>query len=225
MTIKFEVPGKERKRLVQTIAAWLGSNVKYNGAPSFSYEVERFTVDRDGGMTFEGRADDEVIERLLEHLYDEGFQFETPAAEPEEEETRLSIAVPYDTVSVGNLTKLLDAKGSLIKRALGASDIRLTMEDDRVVFDWFDRELTPDEVNAYMVFITALCRMSKELKRVNASEKDVENEKYSFRCFLLRLGFIGENYKGVRKTLLSRLSGSAAFKSGAKGGQEDAISE
>jgi len=112
-----------------------------------------------------------------EHLYDEGFQFETPAAEPEEEETRLSIAVPYDTVSVSNLTKLLDAKGSLIKRALGASDIRLTMEDDRVVFDWFDRELTPDEVNAYMVFITALCRMSKELKRVNASEKDVENEK------------------------------------------------
>jgi len=76
-----------------------------------------------------------------------------------------------------------------------------------------------------MVFITALCRMSNELKRANASEKEVDNEKYAFRCFLLRLGFIGENYKGVRKTLLSRLSGSAAFKSGAKGGQEDAISE
>lgn len=84
MTIKFEVPGKERKRLVQTLAAWLGSDVKYNGAPSFSYEVERFTVGRDGDLTFDGKADDEVIERLLEHLYDEGFRYELPAAEAEE---------------------------------------------------------------------------------------------------------------------------------------------
>lgn len=221
MTIKFEVSGKERKRLVQTLSAWLGCEAKYNGAPTFSYEVDYFTVDRDGGLTFDGSADSDVIERLLEHLYDEGFRFETSDAEPEKEETRFSIAVPYDAVSVGNLTKLLDAKGSLIKKALGASDIRLTMEDDKVVFDWFDRELTPDEVNAYMVFITALCRMTKEQKRVNAKEKEVDNEKYAFRCFLLRLGFIGENYKGVRKILMSRLSGSSAFKSGAKGAKDD----
>jgi hypothetical protein len=44
----------------------------------------------------------------------------------------------------------------------------------------------------------------------------VENEKYTFRCFLLRLGFIGEEYKETRKVLLKNLSGSSAFKSGAK---------
>ena len=37
-----------------------------------------------------------------------------------------------------------------------------------------------------------------------------------FRCFLLRLGFIGEEYKTERKILLKSLSGSSAFKSGAK---------
>jgi len=79
----------------------------------------------------------------------------------------------------------------------------------------------PDEVSAYSQFICALCDMSRNQKRVNATEKDVENEKYAFRCFLLRLGFIGEEYKKERKILLRNLNGSSAFKGGAK----DALSE
>ena len=63
--------------------------------------------------------------------------------------------------------------------------------------------------------------MSKNQKRVNATEKEVDNEKYAFRCFLLRLGFIGEMYKKERKILLRNLNGSSAFKGGAK----DVLSE
>ncbi len=37
--------------------------------------------------------------------------------------------------------------------------------------------------------------MSRNAKRVTATEKPVDNEKYAFRCFLLRLGFIGSEYK------------------------------
>lgn len=210
MMIQFEVPGKERKRLAQVLSAWLGYDAKYCGAPSFAYEIGPYTLDRDGVLSQDDEPDPDTLERMLQHLHEEGFQFETQAADAEE--AGMSIAVPYDAASVDNLTKLLDAKGSLIQKALGASNVHLTMEDDRIVFDWFDRELTADEVNAYMVFITALCRMSKELKRVTAAEKPVENEKYAFRCFLLRLGFIGDNYKACRKILLSRLSGSSAFK-------------
>ena len=40
----------------------------------------------------------------------------------------------------------------------------------------------------------------------------MDNEKYAFRCFLLRLGFIGEEFKQSRKILLSNLDGSSAFK-------------
>ncbi|MBD5535004.1 MAG: virulence protein, partial [Lachnospiraceae bacterium] len=58
------------------------------------------------------------------------------------------------------------------------------------------------------------CKMSKEQKRITAKEKAVDNEKYAFRCFLLRLGFIGTEYKGERKILLKNLSGSSAFKNG-----------
>ena len=60
MTIKFNVPGKERKRMVLTIAKWLGEEVKYKGAPSFAYEVDYFTIDKDGNLIFDDRADSEV---------------------------------------------------------------------------------------------------------------------------------------------------------------------
>ena len=62
--------------------------------------------------------------------------------------------------------------------------------------------------------------MSKDAKRVTAKEKDVDNEKYAFRCFLLRLGFIGTEYKAERKILLRNLDGSSAFKAGRDGEQK-----
>ena len=58
--------------------------------------------------------------------------------------------------------------------------------------------------------------IANKMKKVNAKEKDVDNEKYAFRCFLLRLGFIGDEFKTERKILLRNLEGSSAFKSGAK---------
>ena len=67
-----------------------------------------------------------------------------------------------------------------------------------------------------MHLVTALCDMARNQKRINAKEAEVVNEKYAFRCFLLRLGFISEEYKMERKILLRNLSGSAAFRDGAK---------
>ena len=56
--------------------------------------------------------------------------------------------------------------------------------------------------------------MSVNQKRITAREKEVGNEKYAFRCFLLRLGFIGAEFKDERKILLHNLSGNSAFKYG-----------
>jgi hypothetical protein len=58
--------------------------------------------------------------------------------------------------------------------------------------------------------------MARNQKRITAKEKEIPNEKYAFRCFLLRLGFIGKEYKEERKILLRNLTGSAAFKGGVK---------
>ena len=132
------------------------------------------------------------------------------------ERTGLTVEIPLDKVEVENLTKLLDAKGGLIKKALGISELPIEVLEDRAAFPWFSELPDTDAVQAYTHFISALCQMSKNAKRVTVTEKAVDNEKYAFRCFLLRLGFIGAEYKTERKILLKNLTGSSAFKNGGK---------
>jgi hypothetical protein len=49
---------------------------------------------------------------------------------------------------------------------------------------------------------------------------NAQNPKYSMRCWLLSLGFIGDEYKQARKILLQNLHGNCAYKSTAKKGAE-----
>jgi len=222
MTITINAQGAERKRLVNTIAAWLGEDAHYCGAPTFAYEIDRFTVDKNGSLTFSDLIDSEVVERLLEHIYDEGFDIDQSHTEDDEpadnvvgDVTGISIQLPasqFTEATLANLQAIIDAKGALIKKALKAEVLPINKVGDRIEFPWFRPYADPQEVQAYMHFITALCEMARTQKRVTAKEKAVDNEKYAFRCFLLRLGFIGEEYKAERKILLRHLEGSSAFK-------------
>ena len=56
--------------------------------------------------------------------------------------------------------------------------------------------------------------MSKEQERISAKERPTDNEKFTFRVFLIRLGFIGDEYKTTRRILLRNLSGNSAWKNG-----------
>ena len=105
----------------------------------------------------------------------------------------------------------MDSKATLIKKATDAACLTIRRTEDRVEFPWWDRMPEPEETQAYMSLIAALCKMAKEATRVTATETEVESEKYAFRCFLLRLGFIGSDSKAHRKILMKRLSGTAAF--------------
>lgn len=138
--------------------------------------------------------------------------------EPDEiEDIRLIIQMPregFTEIALDNLKGLLESKETLIKKALDTDSIPIIVNEEFVTFPWFQSECSAEEVKAYTYFVTALCEMAKKQTRVNSTEKSVENEKYAFRCFLLRLGFIGPEYKTERKILLSKLSGSSAFKSG-----------
>ena len=216
MTIKINATGAERNRLVQTISDWLVVPAKYCGAPTFNYEVDYFTIDRNGSLSFDDRADSEVIERLLEHLYDEGFDIDQSHTE-EDEPCAVCVSMPkslFTDSNLENLKAIITSKGSLIKKALGVADLPLEITDTKVSFPWFPATPTPDEMNAYDTFICKLCEMARNQKRVNAAEKPTDNDKYAFRCFLLRLGFIGNEYKTARKILLRNLAGNSAFRSG-----------
>ena len=223
MTITIHAQGAERKRLVQTIAQWLGCEAKYLGVPSCAYQVDCFTIDRNGSLSFDDRADSEVIERLLQHIYDEGFDIDQSHTEDEDEPCGVCVSMPrslFTDSNLENLKALITAKGSLIKKALGVADLPLEITDTKVSFPWFPATPTPEELKAYDTFICKLCELARTQKRVTSTEKTTDNEKYAFRCFLLRLGFIGDEYKGARKILLRNLAGSSAFKGGQSKGAE-----
>lgn len=211
-----------RKDLVTAIAEITGFEKKYLGVPKCNYQVGPFIIDKNCELTCDDKELSTLeltIERLAENHGFHGMIEEYPEKSQQEENVGITVSVPLAKVNLGNLINLLEAKGGLIQKALGIQNTYITEEDEIVKFAWFEN-LTPEETNTYSKFITALCKMSQEQKRISAKAKEYENEKYAFRCFLLRLGFIGDEYKADRKLLLKNLSGSSAFKNGQKGGEE-----
>ena len=67
-------------------------------------------------------------------------------------------------------------------------------------------------LKAYIQFCLALSQMAKEVKFASAKPQQHENPKYAMRTWLLRLGFIGDEFKTAREVLTKRLSGDAAFR-------------
>ncbi|MCM1343720.1 MAG: hypothetical protein NC246_07805 [Muribaculaceae bacterium] len=125
-----------------------------------------------------------------------------------------TVEIPRDKVNLDNLNALLAAKSTLIKHALGVDELPIEVRDDKVCFPWFSELPDAGLIKACTRFIAALCEMSIRQKRVTATEREVDNERYAFRCFLLRLNFIGNEYKADRRILLRNLSGNGSFKSG-----------
>jgi len=251
MEFKYNVTGSDRKRLVMAIAEHLECDAKYLGMPTAAYQVDYFTISKDGTLFFDDRTDSDEVELLVEALLEKGFEpeprFEDLRMNEEEElglgrQRRDSIGedgmqpsdVPDDDkledvgdslilsyprkdisdAALDNLRLLVASKEKLIKKALGADTLPIEVTDEAVSFPWFAGFPQPEEISAYAHFTGKLVGMAKTQKRVTAKEKDTGNEKYAFRCFLLRLGFIGDEYKAARKILLRNLSGSGAFKSG-----------
>ena len=229
MKINYNVTGSERKRLVGAISKITGVKSKYLGMPSMAYEIGDITVDKEGILICE---DDTEAERIAHTLIADGFtaaENQEPATEeaaPTEEvdaPDSLTISMPKDGFTdeaIANLKHLVESKATLIKKALGAEDLPITVEDDKISFPWFSGFPAPEEISAYAKFIGRLCGMAKTQNRVTAKDKTVDNDKYAFRCFLLRLGFIGAEYKADRKILLKNLTGSSAFKGGAPDADE-----
>lgn len=214
----------EKKKLIAAVCEITGATSKYMGPPTMRYQIGELVVDRDGNLVV---ADGEDVTALLEALRERGYEGEvemtvqvsggqmTAPSPALCETTGFTISFPKSKLSADameKLEKLLEAKGKLILKALGASTLKIEADEEKVSFPWFDRIPEADQTEAYTKFVTALCKMAREQKRISAKEKSNENEKYAFRCFLLRLGFIGDEFKKDRKILLKNFDGSSAFR-------------
>ena len=213
-----------------------------DGSLCFDDAADEATVARvrtalsEAGFMSEGGADEPTrTEAANESIQTKAVAAEPPAVETaaelaptqeaiaEADEDSLSISLPrtlFTETALQNLDALLLSKGRLIRHAFDIQEATYTLTDDRITFAWLHGTITDETAKAYTEFISKLCLMARTQKRVTAKEKIVDNEKYAFRCFLLRLGMIGNAYKESRKILLQNLTGSSAFKSGHRKGDE-----
>ena len=245
MEVKYNVTGSRRKEMVKIISEILKMKEIYLGMPSCAYVINNLTVSQNGTLIYDGRTENSVIEKVMEELSRAGFVAKNIATSESKgnktndttrnsntahsENVGLTVAMPRESFTdnaLQNLQKLIDAKGSLIKKALTVDRLPIEVDDEKISFPWFPDVQDSETADAYTHFITALCDMARKQRRITTKEKSPDNEKYAFRCFLLRLGFIGQQYKTARKILLRNLSGSSAFKNVAsKEVSSDGISE
>lgn len=242
MNMNYNVTGKDRKALVSFIADALETKAEYLGVPSCAYRIGDFTVTKEGVLEFDDSID---AANLLEAIREAGFNGDTDASEEQpdteveisEEQVEAETALPtadgltigmprnfFTDVSLENLKKIIESKATLIKAALNIDELPIEIDDEKVEFPWFTN---PDAETsaAAVLFISKLSEMAKNATRVTASDKEVENPKYAMRCFLLRLGFIGAEYKDARKILLRNLSGNSSWKNGKKEAANDEVTE
>ncbi|MEL5896971.1 virulence-related protein [Clostridium sporogenes] len=226
----------DRKEKIKILGKHLGIKPKYLGVPSFAYEVGDFTITREG--TIIDKAGDEM--KLDEILNSSEETTET-------EFNSIEISFPmegHDERTIKNLLNMIYSKQSLIKKVFDCSEnivekelideistleslseILTTINKENCKgIDFNDEKITFNFINGDIQtsseFLSLLIKKAKELQYTSSKPIETDNDKYTFRTWLIRLGMIGPEYKAHRKTLLSSLTGSSAFRNGLPANKE-----
>ncbi|WP_199228829.1 hypothetical protein [Sporanaerobacter acetigenes] len=215
----------DRKEMVKILGEHFGVKPKYLGVPSFQYQIETpketYIIDREGKI-MTSLGEEVEFEELLAGL------------EVAEETIGCELEIPMDGHSgrtLRNIVNMIYSKQPLIKKALGI--------EENIVEEYFVTKINEADINSIDSFERALNKIEegghpgiefdfqeksitfKHSERESASRalakvKPTDNEKYTFRTWLTRLGMIGDEYKEIRKELIQNLSGNSAFRKGKK---------
>lgn len=220
MTITYH--SQNRKELVKAISEIIGIPAVYQFMPTCAYKIgECYTVTKEGNLEISDSADKKETEHLIEELKKRGYDV-TETAEPES--TKLTVQMPADFFTehtLGNLRQICENKAALFQAAFQTDCLDIIPSDEKVEFPWFTVEQDGD-ADAYCTFISMLCEFAKNQSRINRKPDTSDNPKYTMRCFLIRLGMVGAEFKAARKVILRNLTGNSAFR---KVGDTDAVSE
>lgn len=222
MIIEFHLAGENRKKLAWAIATIIGTTAEYQYMPTCAYKIgECYTVTKSGDLEISDQADRKETERLLAELASRGYAV-PDTTEPEFK--GLTVQMPADFFTehtLGNLRQICENKVALFQAAFQTDCLDIIPSDEKVEFPWFTVEQDGD-ADAYCTFISMLCEFAKNQSRINRKPDTSDNPKYTMRCFLIRLGMVGAEFKAARKVILRNLTGNSAFR---KVGDTDAISE
>ena len=242
MKIHYNVTGAQRKSLVGAISQILNTPTKYLGAPTFAYEIGGYHIDKNGmvtgkenldledalrskGFSAEKREFDGVLgEEAEDCLETVTYQAERSAPDvPDRMEVLADttdsfvVEIPKNELTdmqVQNLLKLVESKRTLLTKALG-KPITVNDKDETLQFIYpYSEEAGVGIV--YSQLSAAFVNHVKNHLRITAVEREVENDKFAMRTFLVRLRMNGGEFSAARKWLCRNLAGSSAFRTPAE---------
>lgn len=216
--IRFTLESKQKPKLAQEIGNILGTAPHYERVPSCAYGIAGYRLDKGGVLHIPEGTEKETVEDLILQLRERGFQDDAEITEEVPvQQDKLTIVISRESltdIALENLQKITANKQTLFQRAFRTDSTEIEITEEKINFTWFPYTADGDEITAYTQFISRLCDMARDAKRVSSKPTETDNDKYAFRCFLLRLGFIGKEYKTARKILLRNLTGNSAFRYG-----------
>jgi len=225
-----------RKHIINELQKHFNVNTRYLGVPSFNYEIDinnvTYTIDRDGKI-LKPSGEEIKFEELMEvdNLIEEKPRLElTVSMEGHTGKTlRNLINIVYSKQVL--IKKVFNTEEDIIDKdyiiAINAEEINtiedfmdklkrefvpgIVFEDNMITFK-FIKDFLPEQVKAYSAFVTSLNEFAKKIKYASYKPSNTDNEKFTMRVWLMRLGFIGQEFKESRKELLKNLSGNSAYR-------------
>lgn len=115
-----------------------------------------------------------------------------------------------------NLGNICKSRGAVLQKAVGRhferlADCSLLGEKGIVSLPLFPCSLDENAVRGYLQLSQCIADLAAKSKRIQHKENDSPNEKFLLRTWLVRIGFVGDEYKYARKLLTKNLSGNSAW--------------
>ena len=144
-----------------------------------------------------------------------------------DEDITMTISMPRGNmtdVGLENLKRLVWAKSELLRQAFDIESTEIEVTDEAINFPWFGK-LEHVELKCAAQFISGLCKFANDSKRITSKPHSEGNPKFAMRVWAIRMGFSGAEHKELRKFLLRKLPGDAAFRFGRSAAQENVTGE
>lgn len=202
-------------------------------------EAETYTIDRHGNITnLQGRVvtiDEILKEEYREETAIDKFELEIPFGEHTGKTLMNILNMLYSKQQL--IFKAFELKETFIEEAFienlnlkktesleefkeaitevgaeGCKGITFDFEKGTFIFKLLSENLSNEKMSAFIELASLINENAKKLKHTSFKQAQEDNPKYAFRTWLIRLGMNGSWYKDIRKTLLSNLEGSGAFR-------------
>ena len=229
----------DRREIIKKMEEYTGLKAKYMGVPSFSYQIGTLTIDRAGKITtstgievdFErllnGHTEEEINE-VFEHIKLEvilpmdghtGVTLRNIFNMIYSKQTLIMKAFEMDEAIVGadfveeinksEIQTLDDFKKVSISICKG---IDFNFHKSTITFKYLSSKSEPEKLEAFKQLVTLINKSAKSLKYASPKQTDTNNDKFTMRTWLTRLGMVGDEFKITRKVLIEGLQGSSAFR-------------